>query len=65
LWPVASFAWRVAKAVRKAGCGIVDASVPYTEVFLSPRGRTILTLHEFWRRKWWEYFGPFVGRGVQ
>jgi len=34
-------------AARKAGCGIVDASVPYTEVFLLPWGRTILSLHEF------------------
>ena len=50
-------------AVRKAGCGIVDASVPYTEVFLLPWGRTILSLHEFWGRRWREYFGPFVGRG--
>jgi len=65
LWPAASFAWRVARAVRKAGCGVVDASVPYTEVFLLPRTRTILTLHEFWGRKWREYFGPFVGRGVE
>jgi glycosyltransferase involved in cell wall biosynthesis len=60
-----SFAWRVARAVRKAGCGVIDASVPYTEVFLLPRRRTILTLHEFWGRKWREYFGPFVGRGVE
>jgi glycosyltransferase involved in cell wall biosynthesis len=48
-----------------AGCRVVDASVPYTEVFLLPRGRTILTPHEFWGRRWWEYFGPFVGRGVE
>jgi glycosyltransferase involved in cell wall biosynthesis len=60
-----SFAWRVARSVRKVGCRVVDASVPYTEVFLLPRGRTIITLHEFWGRKWREYFGPFVGRGVE
>jgi len=65
LQPAVSFAWRVARAVKKAGCRVVDASVPYTEVFLLPRGRTILTLHEFWGRKWREYFGPFVGRGVE
>jgi len=65
LWPATSFAWRVARAVRKAGCGVIDASVPYTEVFLLPRGRTILTLYEFWGRRWREYFGPFVGRGVE
>jgi len=65
LWSAMSFAWGVAKAVRKARCGIVDASVPYTEVFLLPRGRTILTLHEFWGHRWREYFGPFVGRGVE
>ena len=65
LWSAMSFAWGVAKAVRKAGCGIVDASVPYTEVFLLPRGRTILTLHEFWGHRWREYFGPFMGRGVE
>jgi hypothetical protein len=33
LCPAVSFAWRVARAVRKAGCRVVDASVPYTEVF--------------------------------
>jgi len=65
LWSAVSFAWRVAKAVRKARCGVIDASVPYTEVFLLPRERTILTLHEFWGRRWREYFGLFVGRGVE
>ncbi len=65
LWPAVSFAWGVARTVRKAGCGVVDASVPYTEVFLLPRERTILMLFEFWGRRWREYFGPFVGRGVE
>ncbi len=48
----------------KVGCRVIDASVPYTEVFLLPRERTILMLHEFWGR-WREYFEPFVGRGVE
>jgi len=65
LWPAVSFAWRVARAVRKAGYGVVDASVPHTEVFLLPREHTILTLFEFWGRRRREYFGPFVGRGVE
>ncbi len=65
LWPAVSFAWRATKAVKKAGCRVVDASVPYTEVFLLPRTRTILTLFEFWGHRWREYFGPFVGRGVE
>jgi len=38
LWPAVSIAWRVARAVRRAGCGGIDASVPYTEVSLLPRG---------------------------
>ena len=44
---------------------MVDASVPYTEVFLMPRERTVLALHEFWGRRWREYFGPLVGGAVR
>jgi len=65
LWPAVSFAWRAARAVKKARCNVIDASVPYTELFLLPRERTILTLHEFWGRKWREYFGFVMGLGVE
>jgi glycosyltransferase involved in cell wall biosynthesis len=65
LWPALQFALAVRGAVARAGCRVVDASVPYTEVFLLPRERTILTLHEFWGRRWREYFGPPVGRAVE
>jgi len=65
LWPALQFALAVMRVVKKAGCRVVDASVPYTEVFLMPRERTVLTLHEFWGRRWREYFGPLVGRCVE
>jgi glycosyltransferase involved in cell wall biosynthesis len=65
LWPAVSFALKATKAVKRARCKVVDATIPYTEVFLLPRERTILMLFEFWGRKWREYFGPFVGRGVE
>jgi glycosyltransferase involved in cell wall biosynthesis len=65
LWPAVSFALKATKAVKRAGCKVVDASIPYTEVFSLPRTRTILMLFEFWGRRWREYFGPFVGRGVE
>jgi hypothetical protein len=51
LWPALQFALAVRRVVKKAGCRVVDASVPYTEVFLLPRERTVLTLHEFWGRR--------------
>jgi len=65
LWPALQFALAARRVVKKAGCRVVDASVPYTEVFLLPRERTVLTLHEFWGRSWREYFGPLVGRSVE
>jgi len=65
LWPALQFAFAVRRVVEKAGCRVIDASVPYTEVFLLPRERTVLTLHEFWGRRWREYFGPLVGRSVE
>jgi len=65
LWPALQFALAVRRVVKMAGCRVVDASVPYTEVFLLPRERTVLTLHEFWGRRWREYFGPLVGRSVE
>jgi glycosyltransferase involved in cell wall biosynthesis len=30
-----------------------------------PRERTVLTFHEFWGRRWREYFGPIVGGAVR
>jgi hypothetical protein len=65
LWPALQFALAVRRVVKKAGCRVVNASVPYTEVFHLPRERTILTFHEFWGRRWREYFGPIVGGAVR
>ena len=65
LLPALQFALAVRRAVEKAGCRVVDASVPYTEVFLLPRERTVLALHEFWGCRWREYYGPIVGGAVR
>ena len=62
LSPALQFALATRRAVAKAGCKVVDVSVPYTATFLLPRERTILTLHEVWGHKWRDYFGPILGR---
>ncbi|MFZ8811328.1 MAG: hypothetical protein ACO2PN_24895 [Pyrobaculum sp.] len=65
LLPALQFALAVRRVVMKAVCRVVDALVPYTEVFLLPRERTVLTLYEFWGRRLREYFGHLVGGAVR
>ena len=65
LVPAILFALAIRRAVVKARCRVIDASVPYTEVFFLPPEITVLTLHEFWGRRWGEYFGPLLGRFVE
>jgi len=46
-------------------CDVADISVPYTPALLLPKGSFLLTLLEFWDKRWRNYYGSLLGRLVE